>query len=67
MAGFIENLRSERSTNAARFGSKAANQAMLGQAGLPIPEGFCLDAGAYRKQLASIGLANLALGDHCGK
>jgi pyruvate,water dikinase len=60
MPGFIENLRSERSTNAARFGSKAANQAMLGQAGLPIPEGFCLDAEAYRKQLTAVGLLSLA-------
>lgn len=59
MAGFIENLRSEHSANAARFGSKAANQARLGLAGLPIPEGFCLDAEAYRQQLAAVGLLNL--------
>jgi pyruvate, water dikinase len=39
-----------------RFGPKAANQAALGQAGLPIPDGFALDAEAYRLQLNSLGL-----------
>jgi pyruvate,water dikinase len=39
-----------------RFGPKAANLAALGSAGLPIPEGFCLDAAAYRRQIAALGL-----------
>jgi pyruvate,water dikinase len=43
-----------------RFGPKAANQAALGHAGLPIPDGFCLDAAAYRAQLESLGLTDAA-------
>jgi pyruvate, water dikinase len=40
----------------AHFGPKAANLAALGRAGLPIPDGICLDAEAYRQQLAALGL-----------
>ncbi len=36
-------------------GPKAGNLAALGRAGLPIPDGFCLSAAAYRVQLASLG------------
>jgi phosphoenolpyruvate synthase/pyruvate phosphate dikinase len=43
-----------------RFGPKAANLAALRQAGLPTPGGFCLDAEAYRLQLAALGLADKA-------
>jgi pyruvate, water dikinase len=43
-----------------RFGPKAANLAALSQAGLPTPGGFCLDAEAYRLQLAALGLADKA-------
>jgi len=39
-----------------RFGPKAANLARLGRAGLPVPDGFCVDAEAYRVQLAAAGL-----------
>lgn len=39
-----------------RVGPKAGNVAALGRAGLPIPDGFCIDSGAYRRQLASLGL-----------
>ena len=39
-----------------RVGPKAANLAALGRAGLPIPDGFCIAADAYRVQLASLGL-----------
>lgn len=46
--------------DAKRFGPKAANQAALGHAGLPIPDGFCLDAEAYRLQLAALGLEKSA-------
>ena len=45
-----------------RFGPKAANLAALGQAGLPIPDGFCLDAEAYRLQIAALGLEASARG-----
>ena len=44
------------------FGPKAANQAVLGQAGLPIPDGFCLSADAYRHQVAALGLEASARG-----
>jgi len=43
-----------------RFGPKAANLAALRRAGLPTPGGFCLDAEAYRLQLAALGLADKA-------
>lgn len=42
--------------DANRVGPKAANLAALGRVGLPIPDGFCIDASAYRVQLASLGL-----------
>src|SRR5207245_2757915 len=38
------------------FGPKAANLAALAQAGLPTPGGTCIDAEAYRTQLAHLGL-----------
>jgi pyruvate,water dikinase len=60
MADYIVNLKDSGAINANRFGAKAANQAMLGHAGLPIPKGFCLDAAAYRRQLEFIGLLDLA-------
>ncbi len=49
-------LSSIEATDAARVGPKAANLAALGRAGLPIPEGFCLPAEAYRLQIAALGL-----------
>ncbi len=49
-------LGAPEAADADRFGPKAANQAALGRAGLPIPDGFCLDAEAYRIQLAGLGL-----------
>lgn len=45
-----------QATDAARFGAKASRLALLGRAGLPIPGGLCLDAEAYRIQLAHLGL-----------
>jgi pyruvate,water dikinase len=56
--GFLVPLSSEEATNPARFGPKAANLAALGRAGLRIPDGFCLDADAYRHQVTSIGLTD---------
>ena len=46
--------------DAARFGPKAANLARLGHAGLPTPDGFCVDAEAYRLQVAAAGLEDQA-------
>jgi pyruvate,water dikinase len=43
-------------TDPNQFGPKAANQAVLGQAGLPILDGFCISADAYRHQMAALGL-----------
>ena len=51
-----------RSRPMPRFGPKAANLAALGHAGLPIPDGVCLDADAYRLQLAALDLEASARG-----
>src|SRR5512135_2212064 len=56
MTQFVVPLNSPEACDAARFGPKAANQAALGRAGLPIPDGFCLDAASYRAQVAALGL-----------
>src|ERR671936_469388 len=53
---YILNLSDPGATDASRFGPKAANLAALGRAGLPIPEGICLDADAYRRQLSALDL-----------
>jgi len=49
-------MSSPEATDAARFGPKASQLAALGQAGLPTPGGYAVDAQAYRKQLAALGL-----------
>lgn len=56
MQPLIVPLSAPEATDASRFGPKAANLAALGRAGLPIPDGFCLDARAYRIQVAALGL-----------
>ena len=43
-----------------RVGPKAATLAQLRRSGLPVPEGVCLTADAYRRQLALAGLAETA-------
>ena len=58
----IVPLTSFEATDASRFGPKAANLARLGQAGLPTPGGFCLDAEAYRTQVRALGLESEARG-----
>ncbi len=60
MRELIIPLSAPEATDADRFGPKAANQAALGQAGLPIPGGYCLDAEAYRTQLRALGLEDTA-------
>src|SRR5947207_15009184 len=62
MSQFIVPLSSREATDAGRFGPKAANLAALGRAGLPIPDGICLDAEAYRLQIAALGLETSARG-----
>src|SRR5437870_9010879 len=56
MQQFLVPLTSSEARDAGRFGSKAANLARLGHAGLPTPGGFCLDAEAYRTQVHALGL-----------
>jgi pyruvate,water dikinase len=60
MSQFLVPLTSLDAADANRFGPKAANLAALGQAGLPIPGGFCLDAAAYRHQVELLGLTDCA-------
>ncbi len=62
MEQLIVPLSSAEATDAARFGPKAANLAALGQAGLPIPDGCCLDAEAYRLQIRALNLEASARG-----
>jgi pyruvate,water dikinase len=56
MQQFVFPVSSAEATDADRFGPKAANVARLGQAGLPVPDGFCLDAAAYRYQIRALRL-----------
>jgi pyruvate, water dikinase len=53
-------LASPEAANAELVGSKAANLAALGRAGLPTPGGFALTAHAYRHQMAALGLHEVA-------
>ena len=56
MDSLVVPLSAPEAADAKRFGPKAANLAALGRAGLPVPGGFAVDAGAYRAQLAALGL-----------
>src|ERR1700674_5450541 len=62
MPPLIVQLSSQEATDAGRFGPKAANLAALGRAGLPIPDGVCLDAEAYRLQVSALNLEACARG-----
>jgi len=62
MAHFVAALSAPEAADPGRFGPKAANLAMLGHAGLPIPDGYCIDAAAYRTQLKAAGLEQTARG-----
>jgi pyruvate,water dikinase len=54
---FVVPLASHEAADPERFGAKAANLARLSHAGLPTPGGFCIDAAAYRYQLAALDIA----------
>ena len=56
MQQLVIPLTATEATDAGRFGPKAANLAALGAAGLPIPDGYCVDAEAYRTQIRALGL-----------
>ena len=58
MDEYVISLADAAATDADSVGPKAANLAALAQAGLPTPEGFCLTANAYRRQIAHLGLAD---------
>jgi pyruvate,water dikinase len=60
MATYVVSLDDPAAVDAERFGPKAANQAALGNAGLPTPGGFVLGADAYFHQLESLGLVEAA-------
>lgn len=62
MTQILIPLSAPEAADANRFGPKAANLAALGHAGLPTPGGFCLDAEAYRMQIAALGLEASARG-----
>jgi pyruvate,water dikinase len=62
MQRLIVPLTDAEAVDADRFGPKAANLARLGRSGLPIPDGFCVDAEAYRVQVAALGLTEIAPG-----
>ena len=64
MQRLIVPLAAVEADDADRFGPKAANLARLGHAGLPIPDGFCVDAEAYRVQVAALGLNGAARNVH---
>lgn len=55
-------LSAPEAADSSRFGAKAANLAALVHAGLPVPPGFCVDARAYRMQIAALGLEESARG-----
>jgi pyruvate,water dikinase len=56
MESLVVALDAPEAADPKRFGPKAANLAALGRAGLPVPGGYAVDAGAYRIQLAALGL-----------
>ena len=60
MSGFVVSLCDPAARDSARFGAKAANQAILAERGLPTAGGFALDAAAYRFQLEALGLSESA-------
>jgi pyruvate,water dikinase len=61
MTAFILPLGDAEATDPERVGPKAANLAVLAQAGLPTPGGFCLTAAAYRAQITALGLDDLMM------
>jgi phosphoenolpyruvate synthase/pyruvate phosphate dikinase len=57
MDEYVISLDNLAATGADRVGPKAANLAVLAQAGLPTSGGLCLTADAYRRQIAQLGLS----------
>ena len=59
MDAFVVALDTPQGADADCVGPKAANLAVLMQAGLPTPGGFALSAAAYRRQLRHLGIEDL--------
>src|SRR5258708_29783292 len=62
MRWLVVPLSAREAADPSRFGAKAATLASLLQAGLPVAEGFCVDARAYRMQISALGLEKSARG-----
>ena len=62
MNELVVPLSAAEAADAERFGPKAANQAALGHAGIPIPGGYGVDAEAYRAQMRTLDLLEAARG-----
>src|SRR6185295_18302421 len=60
MHSFLIPISAPQARQADRYGPKASNLAVLGHAGLPIPESYCLGADAYYFQLKALGLDETA-------
>jgi pyruvate,water dikinase len=54
--GFVVPLADAEATTVASVGPKAATLARLRRAGLPVPDGVCVTAEAYRTRLTATGL-----------
>src|SRR5262249_24972327 len=57
---YVIHIAEPGAADASLVGPKAANLAAIGRAGLPIPDGFCVGAQAYRHQLAALALERTA-------
>jgi pyruvate, water dikinase len=57
MSDLIIPLGSSQACEPDLVGPKAATLAILARAGLPVPDGVCLTAAAYRMQIAALGFA----------
>src|SRR5688572_21567123 len=62
MNNIVIPLSAPQAADTACVGPKAGNLAALGHGGLPVPDGFCLTAEAYRAQIAALGLETSARG-----
>jgi len=62
MSNLVIPLSAPQAAEIACVGPKAGNLATVGHAGLPIPDGFCLTADAYRAQITALGLEATARG-----
>ncbi|HKA45868.1 MAG TPA: PEP/pyruvate-binding domain-containing protein [Burkholderiales bacterium] len=60
MPAYVIHIAEPGAADASLVGPKAANLAAIGRAGLPIPDGFCVGAQAYRHQLAALALERTA-------